>query len=166
MHYDQSYECYVKYIGLKKCQSHWQHSWKVRSESVTFAPVSLWFECNWVNLGQWEEFCCRENNELTLHSVETLLRKRREEITAEIFKNWAEHVKQVEHFYWKTDRIIDQKMNKLEINLDSNEDESDMETDSYDDAWLLIVIERLFINKVDNFYLSFISFWSICHFLF
>ena len=43
-------------------------------------------------------------------------------------------MKQVEHFYWKTDRIIDQKMDKLEINLDSNEDESDMETDSYDDA--------------------------------
>ena len=31
-------------------------------------------------------------------------------------------------------------MDKLEINLGSNEDESDMETDSDDDAELLIVI--------------------------
>ena len=43
-------------------------------------------------------------------------------------------MKQVENLYWKTDRIIDQKMDKLEINLGSNEDESDMGTDSDDDA--------------------------------
>ena len=43
-------------------------------------------------------------------------------------------MKQVENVYWKTDQIIDQKMDKLEINLDSNADESDMETNSYDDA--------------------------------
>ena len=45
------------------------------------------------------------------------------------------YVKQVENFYWKTDRLTDQKMNELEINLHhSNEDESDMETDSDNDA--------------------------------
>ena len=71
---------------------------------------------------------------MTLQSVETLPQKRRKEITTEICKNCAEHVKQVENFYWKTDRIIDQNMDKLEINLDSNEDESDTETDSDDDA--------------------------------
>ena len=42
----------------------------------------------------------------------------------------VEHVKKVELSYWKTDRIIDQKMDKLEIALDTNEDESDIETDS------------------------------------
>ena len=81
-----------------------------------------------------KNFVARENNEMTLQYVETLLRKRREEITAEICKNRVQHVKQAENFYWKTDRIIDQKMHKLEINLDSNEDESDIETDSDDDA--------------------------------
>ena len=40
----------------------------------------------------------RENSEMSLQSVETLLRKRREEIIAEICKNCAEHVKQVEYF--------------------------------------------------------------------
>ena len=42
-----------------------------------------------------DKFYCRENNEMTLQSVETLLRKRREEITAEIRKNCVEHVKEV-----------------------------------------------------------------------
>ena len=78
-----------------------------------------------------KNFVARENNEMTLQSVETLFRKRREEIIAEICKNCVDLVKQVEYFYWKTDRTIDKKMGKLEINLDSNEDESDMETDDY-----------------------------------
>ena len=41
-----------------------------------------------------------------------------------------EHVKKVELSYWETDyRIIDQKMDKLEITLNTNEDESDIKTD-------------------------------------
>ena len=56
-----------------------------------------------------KNFMARENNEMTLQYVETLLRKQREEITDEICKNCVEHVKQAENFYWKTDRIIDQK---------------------------------------------------------
>ena len=55
-------------------------------------------ELIWVNE---KSFVARENNEMTLQSVETLLRKRREEITAKICQNCAEHVKQVENFYWK-----------------------------------------------------------------
>ena len=43
------------------------------------------------------------------------------------------HGKEVELSYSKTDRIIDQKLDKLEIALDANEDESDIETDSASD---------------------------------
>ena len=44
-------------------------------------------------------------------------------------------MREVESLYWKTDRIIAQEMDKLEINLDhSNKNESDMETDSDDNA--------------------------------
>ena len=43
-----------------------------------------------------KNFVVRENNEMTMQSVETLLRKRTEEIIAEICKNCVEHVKQVE----------------------------------------------------------------------
>ena len=32
--------------------------------------------------------------------------------------------------YWKTDRIIDLKMDQLEISLDANEEESDIQLDS------------------------------------
>ena len=42
---------------------------------------------------------------MTLQSVEILLEKRREEITAEICKNCIEHVKQAENLYWKTDPL-------------------------------------------------------------
>ena len=60
-------------------------------------------------LANEKNFVARENNKMTLQSVETLLRKRREEITAEICKYYVEHVKQVENFCWKTDRIIYKK---------------------------------------------------------
>ena len=45
-------------------------------------------------------------------------------------KKCAEHVEHVELSYWKTDRIIDLKMDQLEISLDANEEESDIELDS------------------------------------
>ena len=49
---------------------------------------------------------------------------------SEMCKKCVEHVEHVELSYWKTDRIIDLKMDQLEISLDANEDESDIELDS------------------------------------
>ena len=77
-----------------------------------------------------KNFGARENKEMTLESVEKLLLKRREEITAEMCKKCVEHVEHVELSYWKTDRIIDLKMDQLEISLNTNEEESDIELDS------------------------------------
>ena len=75
----------------------------------------------------------RENREMTLKSVEALFRERISQITAEKCKKCIEHVKKVQLSYWKTDRIIDQKMDKLEIAPDANEDESDIETNNASD---------------------------------
>ena len=75
----------------------------------------------------------RENREMTHKSVEALFQERRSQISAEKCKECIEHVKEVELSCWKTDRIIDQEMDKLEIALDANEDESDIETDSASD---------------------------------
>ena len=50
-----------------------------------------------------KNFIALESNKVTLQYIEILLRKRTEEITAEICKNCTEHVKQAENFYWKTD---------------------------------------------------------------
>ena len=36
-------------------------------------------------------------------------------VSSEICKNWVEHVKHVEKSYWITDRIIDAKLDKLQI---------------------------------------------------
>ena len=77
-----------------------------------------------------KNFAARENKEMTLESVEKLFRKRKAEITAEMCKKCVEHVEHVELSYWKTDRIIDLKMDQLEISLDANEEESDIELDS------------------------------------
>ena len=45
-------------------------------------------------------------------------------------KKCVEHVEHVELSYWNTDRIIDLKMDQLEISLDTNEEESDIELDN------------------------------------
>ena len=75
-------------------------------------------------------YVARENREMTLKYVEALFR---EGITAEKCKKCKEHVKKVELSYWKTDRIIDQTMDKFEIVLNANQDESNTETDSASD---------------------------------
>ena len=76
-----------------------------------------------------KNFVASENKEMTLESVEKLFRKRRAETTAEMCK-CVERVEHVELCYWKTDRIIDLKMDQPEISLDANEEESDIELDS------------------------------------
>ena len=80
-----------------------------------------------------KNYVAREDREMTLKSVEALFRERRSQITAEKCMKYIEHVKNIELSCWKTDRIIDPKMDKLEIALDANEDESDIETDSASD---------------------------------
>ena len=61
-----------------------------------------------------KNYVARENREMALKSVEALFRERRSQITAEKCKKCIEHDKKVELSYWETDRIIDQKMDKLE----------------------------------------------------
>ena len=64
-----------------------------------------------------KNFVAPENKEMTLESVEKLFLKRRAEITAEMCKKCVEHVEHVELSYWKTDRIIDLKMDNLKYHL-------------------------------------------------
>ena len=82
-----------------------------------------------------KNYVARENKELILNYAEELFRKRRAEISSTICKNCVEHVKHVEESYWKTDRIVDAKSDKLEIALDVNDnDESEFsESDEKDD---------------------------------
>ena len=68
-------------------------------------------ELNAIELIWAEEknFVARENKEMTIEHVETLFRKRREEIGAETCKTCIKHARFVEEEYWKTDRIMDRK---------------------------------------------------------
>ena len=71
----------------------------------------------------------RQNKEMTLKPVEELFRKRVADILSKICKNYIKHVKHVEKSYWKTDRIIDAKLDKLQVALEAedNKDNSDSE---------------------------------------
>ena len=77
-----------------------------------------------------KNFVARENKEMTIEHVETLFRKRREEISAETCKNCIKRARFVEEEYWKTDRIIDKKVEKFLISVGDSEDASD--TDDWD----------------------------------
>ena len=83
-----------------------------------------------------KNYVALENKELTLNHLEELFRKRRAEISSTICKNCLEHFKHVEESYWKMDRIVDAKLDKLEIALDVNDnDESEFsESDEKDDS--------------------------------
>ena len=73
-----------------------------------------------------------EKNFVAREHVETLFRKRREEISAETCKNCIKHARFVEEEYWKTDRIMDKKVEKFLISVGGSEDASDTETDDSD----------------------------------
>ena len=62
---------------------------------------------------------------MTLECAEKLFRRKREELTAELCKKCVDHVKDVEISYWKTERIVDEKMEKFEFSLDDRDDSMD-----------------------------------------
>ena len=79
-----------------------------------------------------KNFVARENKEMTIEHVETLFRKRREEISAETCKSCIKHASFVEEEYRKTDRIMDKKVGNFLISVGGSEDASDTETDDSD----------------------------------
>ena len=79
-----------------------------------------------------KNFVARENKEMTIELVETLFKKRREEISAETCKNCIKHARFVEEEYWKTDRIMDKKVEKFLISVGRSEDATDTETNDSD----------------------------------
>ena len=86
-------------------------------------------------MGRRKELCSSGKQRINSETCLRTLRKRRAEISSTICKNCVEHVKHVEGSYWKTDRIVDAKLDKLEIALDVNDnDESEFsESDEKDD---------------------------------
>ena len=82
-----------------------------------------------------KNFVARENTEMTMKFAEVLFRRRRDELTPEICKKCVDHVKEVENSYWKTDRIINEKMDKLEFSLEDSDDDimDEDDTDSEDE---------------------------------
>ena len=63
-----------------------------------------------------------ENKEHKLSEVEVLFRKKREVIDQETCKKCIEHVKTIEEEFYKSDRITDVAVEKLEININPNSD--------------------------------------------
>ena len=69
-----------------------------------------------------KNYVASENKEHKLSEVEDLFRKKREEIDQETCKKCIEHVKRIEEEFYKSDRIIDVAVEKLEINVNPNSD--------------------------------------------
>ena len=73
----------------------------------------------------------RENTKMTMKFAEELFRRRRDELTPETCKKCVDDLKEVENSYWKTDQIINEKM---DISLEDSDDEimDEDNTDSED----------------------------------
>ena len=69
-----------------------------------------------------KSYVASENKEHKLSEVEDLFRKKREEMDQETCKKCTEHVKRIEEEFYKSDRIIDVAVEKLEININPNSD--------------------------------------------
>ena len=59
---------------------------------------------------------------INFQKLKNLFRKKREEIDQETCKKCIEHVKRIEEEFYKSDRIIDVAVEKLEININPNSD--------------------------------------------
>ena len=71
---------------------------------------------------------------MTLKAVEELFRKRRADISSKVCKNYIKHVKHVEKSYWKTDRIIGAKLDRLQIALEAEDNNKDGNDSEYSDS--------------------------------
>ena len=61
---------------------------------------------------------------MTFQAVEELFRKLHADFSSKIRKSYVKHVKHVEN-YWKTDRIIGAKLDRLQIALEAEENKYD-----------------------------------------
>ena len=59
---------------------------------------------------------------INFQKLKTYSGKKREEIDEETCKKCIEHVKRIEEEFYKSDRIIDVAVEKLEININPNSD--------------------------------------------
>ena len=92
---------------------------------------------------------------MTLEAVEELFRKCVADILSKICKNLLKHVKHVEKSYWKTDRIIGAKLDRLQIALgaEDNKDDSDSEDiDSTEDEKVQGSLASYFSFLFQEFY--------------
>ena len=110
------------------CKRHWNEKVAKKYGMEVLRLPSYHCELNAIELIWADEknFVARENKEVTI------FRKRREEISAETCKNCIKHARFVEEEYWKTDRIMDKKLEKFFISVGGSEDASDTETDDSD----------------------------------
>ena len=69
-----------------------------------------------------KDIVARENVEMNNKFAEELFRTRDDELTPETYNKCVDHVKDVENSYWKTDRIINEMIDKLEFSSEHRND--------------------------------------------
>ena len=80
-----------------------------------------------------KNYVAGENKDMSLDSVEKLLRKKREELPKDFWRKCVEHVKKIEENYWESDRIHNTKVEQLIIKLKPT-DLSSSETESFSES--------------------------------
>ena len=80
-----------------------------------------------------KNYVAGENKDMSLDSVEKLFRKKREELSEDFRRKCVEHVKKIEENYWELDRIQDNKVEQLIIQLKPT-DSSSSEMESFSES--------------------------------
>ena len=97
-------------------------AYKYGHEIVRLPPYNCQLNAIELIWGIEKNYVASENKEHKLSEVEDLFRKKREEIDQETCKKCIEHVKRIEEEFYKSDRITDVAVEKLEININPNSD--------------------------------------------
>ena len=92
---------------------------------------------------------------MSLDSVEKLFRKKREELPEDFWRKCVEHVKKIEENYWESDRIQDNKVEQLIIQLKPT-DSSSSEMESFSEVVILEILISLNVNHVFGLSIYFI----------
>ena len=80
-----------------------------------------------------KNYVAGKNKDTSLDSVEKLFRKKRKELPEDFWRKCVEHVKKIEENYWESDRIQDNKVEQLIINLKPT-DSSSSEMESFSES--------------------------------
>jgi transposase len=85
--------------------------------------------------GQMKDFVARNNTKFTTAGVQALFQQAKENVTPEIWNKCDDHViTQVEDVFWKIDAVQDNEVDRVIVQLDSDEEDEDEDDEDEDEV--------------------------------